>query len=122
MFSEHSFNRVCKIALALLTLIAIIAGIRIFRDGLHIDTNLKSLSPPLSQNAAVNNAVDALSKTAAQQFVMAITSDNEEQLELASEALHDKIDAGKSGISYADQTAAMKSYLSLLTTYRFQIL
>lgn len=122
MFNEHSFNRTCKIALVLLTLIAIVAGIIISRDGLHIDTNLKSLSPPLSQNTAVNNAVDTLSKTASQQFVLAITSDDEEQAKLASDALHEKIDTEKSGISYADQTAAMKSYLSLLTKHRFQIL
>lgn len=119
--TAHNFKRACYIALILLTLVALLGGLAILRNGLHIDTNLKSLSPPLSQDAAVNKAVDKLSTDASKQLIVVVTSKNADDVEDASEALREKIAAQQGPIKYVDQSAAIKHYLALLVQHRFYI-
>jgi predicted exporter len=120
--TAHYFKRACYIALLLLTLLALLGGIAILRNGLHIDTNLKSLSPPLSQDAVVNKAVDKLSADASKQLIVVVASKNADDVEAASETLREKIGAQHGPIQYLDQSAAIKRYLELLIQHRFHIL
>jgi predicted exporter len=119
--TAHNFKRACYTALTLLTLLAMLGGGVILRNGLHIDTNLKSLSPPLSQDAAVNKAVDKLSTDASKQLIIVVASKNADDVEAASDALREKISALHGPIQYLDQSAAMKAYLALLIQHRFYI-
>jgi predicted exporter len=119
--TAHNFKRACYIALILLTLLALLGGLAILRNGLHIDTNLKSLSPPLSQDAAVNKAVDKLSTDASKQLIVVVASKNADDVEEASEALREKIAAQHGPLQYLDQSAAIKRYLALLIQHRFYI-
>jgi predicted exporter len=119
--TAHNFKRACYIALILLTLLALLGGFAILRNGLHIDTNLKSLSPPLSQDAAVNKAVDKLSTDTSKQLIVVVASKNADDVEDASEALREKIAAQQGPIKYVDQSAAIKHYLALLVQHRFYI-
>jgi len=119
--NAHNFKRACYIATILLTLLALLGGFAILRNGLHIDTNLKSLSPPLSQDAVVNKAVDKLSADASKQLIVVVASKNADDVEEASEALREKIAAQHGPIKYVDQSAAIKRYLALLIQHRFYI-
>lgn len=119
--TAHTFKRACYAALILLSLVALLGGFTILRNGLHIDTNLKSLSPPLSQDAAVNKAVDKLSADASKQLIVVVASKNADDVEEASEALREKIAAQQGPIQYLDQSAAIKRYLALLIQHRFYI-
>lgn len=119
--TAHNFKRACYIALILLTLVALLGGLAILRTGLHIDTNLKSLSPPLSQDAVVNKAVDKLSTDASKQLIVVVASKNADDVEEASEALREKIAAQHGPIKYVDQSAAIKHYVALLIQHRFYI-
>lgn len=119
--TASSFKHACYAALILLSLIALFGGFSILRSGLHIDTNLKSLSPPLSQDAAVNKAVDKLSADAAKQLIVVVASKNAEDVENASDALREKIATQHGPIQYLDQSAAIKRYLALLIKHRFYI-
>lgn len=119
--TAHKFQRACYAALILLSLVALLGGFGILRNGLHIDTNLKSLSPPLSQDAAVNKAVDKLSADASKQLIVVVASKNADDVDEASEALREKIAAQQGPIEYLDQSAAIKRYLALLIQHRFYI-
>jgi predicted exporter len=119
--TAHNFQRACYVALILLSLVALLGGFGILRNGLHIDTNLKSLSPALSQDAAANKAVDKVSADASKQLIVVVASKNADDVEEASEALREKIAAQQGPIQYLDQTAAIKRYLALLIQHRFYI-
>jgi predicted exporter len=119
--TAHNFQRACYAALILLSLVALLGGFGILRNGLQIDTNLKSLSPALSQDAAVNKAVDKLSADASKQLIVVVASKNADDVDEASEALREKIAAQQGSIQYLDQSAAIKRYLALLIQHRFYI-
>jgi len=119
--TAHNFTRACYAVLALLTLLALLGGLTILSNGLQIDTNIKSLSPPLSQDAVVNKAIDKLSADASKQLIVVVASKNADDVEEASEALREKIAAQQGPIQYFDQSASIKRYLALLIQHRFYI-
>ena len=119
--SELGFRRTCYAVLFVLTLIAALGGVHIARNGLHIDTNLKSLSPPLSQDAVINTAVDSMTAATSKKIIIAIAGENADEVEESSQALTDKINNQKNPVQYVDQSIVLKNYLELLAQYRFYI-
>ena len=85
--TELGFRRSCYATLVILTLIAIFSALHVTRDGLRIDTNLKSLSPPLSQNKAINEAVDAMTVDNSKKIIIVIAGEDADEVDEAGQTL-----------------------------------
>lgn len=120
--TQHAYHRWCSAILLLLTLIAIACLWSIKRTGLQIDTNLRSLSPSFSLDVEVNQALNAMSAKAAQEFMLVLVNEDEEVLVDASDYLRELIEAETKGIRYQDQTELLDAYATQLTQHSFFIL
>ncbi len=120
--TQHVYHRWCSAILLLLTLIAFGCLWSIQRTGLQIDTNLRSLSPSFSLNPEVNQALNAMSANAAQQFMLVLVNEDEEYLADASDYLRELIETEAKGIRYQDQTELLDIYAGQLKQHSFFIL
>lgn len=120
--TQQFYRRWCTAILVLLTLVALFCVISIKRSGLQIDTNLRSLSPSFTVDAAVNQALNKMSADAAQKFILVLVHPDEDLLIDASDALREQIDNNASAIRYVDQSALLDGYVEQLKQHPFHIL
>ena len=120
--TQHAYHRWCSAILLLLTLIAIVCLWSIKRTGLHIDTNLRSLSPSFSLDAEVNQALNKMSANTAQDFMLVLVNDDEDQLADASDYLRELIETEAKALRYQDQTALLDNYAAQLKQHAFFML
>jgi predicted exporter len=120
--TQQGYRRVCTAALALLTLVALFCFVSIQRNGLHIDTNLRSLSPSFAVDAAVNQALNKMSAQTAQQFMLVLAHPDEDLLAEASDALRELIENDASAVRYVDHSALLDAYVAQLKQHPFHIL
>lgn len=120
--TQQLYRRWCTAALVFLTLVALVCVFAISRTGLHIDTNLRSLSPSFNVDAAVNQALNKMSADAAQKFVLVLVHPDEDRLAEASEQLREMIEADAANLHYVDQSALVDAYAAQLKQHAFHIL
>ena len=120
--TQHAYHRWCSAILLLLTLIAIVCLWSIKRTGLHIDTNLRSLSPSFSLDAEVNQALNKMSANTAQDFMLVLVNDDEDKLADASDYLRELIETEAKALRYQDQTALLDNYAAQLKQHAFFML
>jgi len=88
---------------------------------LTIDTNLKDLSPKLSDKQAVRDNIDKLSNNATKQIVILITAEEENDLNNAVESLQAHIQNSEH-ITLSSTTPLESQVVALLKPYRFNFL
>lgn len=120
--TQQLYRRWCSAALLLLTLVALYCFWAINRSGLQIDTNLRSLSPSFTLDAAVNHALNKMSADAAQQFILVLAHPDEERLADASDALRAMIETDAGTIAYVDRSELLERYINQLQMHPFHIL
>lgn len=120
--TQQAYRRWCTAALLLLTLVAAYCLFSISRNGLQIDTNLRSLSPSFSLSAPVNSALNKMSSEAAQKFILVLVHADEEVLADASDRLRELIESDSNSIRYVDQTALIDAYVAQLKQHPFHLL
>ncbi len=120
--TQQLYRRWCTAALVFLTLVALVCVFAISRSGLHIDTNLRSLSPSFNVDAAVNQALNKMSADAAQKFVLVLVHPDEDRLADASEQLREMIEDDTANLHYVDQSALDDVYAAQLKQHAFHIL
>lgn len=88
---------------------------------LTVDTNLKDLSPTLSEKQAVRDNIDTLSNDATKRIVLLITANEEHTLNNAVESL--QIEISKSDDIKLNSAVSLESHvIALLQPYRFNFL
>ncbi len=120
--TQQVYRRWCRLALIMLTLIAAYCVFTVSRSGLQIDTNLRSLSPSFTLDPAINQALNKMSANAAQQFILVLVHEDEDQLAEASESMRELIEEPSSPIAYVDQTALLETYVAQLQQHSFHML
>lgn len=117
-----SFQICTRLLLALFSLAAIACGLTVLRQGVAVDTNLKSLSPAIAHDQVINQTLDEMSRIAAGQFTLVLTHSDEAELENASDALRELVDEHAEVLHYADRTEVLSDYLAQLGRYPFSFL
>jgi predicted exporter len=117
-----TYLRCSRTLLAILVVLAIACAWLSLRDGVRIDTDLKSLSPAITQDRAVNETLNDMSRLAANQFVLVMTHADDLVLEEASDSLREYIEAHGDVLTYVDQSDVLNDYLAQLTQYPFSFL
>src|SRR5690606_23068956 len=84
---SNRFQICTRVLLTLLTLVGIVCGVLVMRDGVRVDTDLKSLSPAITRDTVINESLDKMSRIAASQFTLVVTHPDADELENASDAL-----------------------------------
>lgn len=120
--TQQFYRRWCTAILVLLTLVALFGLASISRSGLQIDTNLRSLSPSFTVDAAVNQALNKMSADVAQKFILVLVHPDEELLLEASDSLRELIENNTNAIRYVDQSALLDGYVEQLKQHPFHIL
>ncbi len=115
------FLRTARLALILLVTLAVISVVITWRD-LHIDTDLQSLTPAMSADPVVTDAINTMSRIAGGQFRLVLTHADPGALDDASAALQDRVAAHADMLVPADQGDVLDAYLALLAEQPFGFL
>lgn len=121
-FKFNGFLSSTRLLLALLTIVGAYHGALLVRDGVHINTDLKSLSPAITHDQVVNQTLDDMSRIAAGQFTLVLTHPDAEQLEQANDALREQIEDHDTVLRYVDRTAVLKDYVDQVSAVPFGFL
>ena len=93
--STHRFSsrleKIVNIALALLFILCAIFYLSRLWLPVTVDTNLKNLSPALSDNPELRTAIDWLSSSLEQRFILLLEADDEDKLFDIAELLEEKL-------------------------------
>lgn len=118
----NRFQICTRVLLALLTLMGILSGLLAVRDGVRVDTDLKSLSPAITRDKVINESLDKMSRIAASQFTLVVTHADADELEDASDALRLLIEENADVVQYVDRTTVLEDYLAGLSQQPFSFL
>src|SRR5690554_5780839 len=93
MIDVRTYKFYVNALLVLLLIVAAGCAWSVLNKGIRINTDLKNLSPAITQDPIINQALDNMSRLAANQFILVLMHPDETELEDASDALREKIAA-----------------------------
>lgn len=103
-----------------LCVLLLLAGL--LASGVRIDTNLKGLSPALSDDPVVSATLDALTQSAESRVMLVFVSPTAAQAENAAESFSRLLRSGAAGFGADDGEAILSVYTELLRDYQFHLL
>lgn len=116
------FRRYAQWLLVLLCIVVVACGLLAYRDGLHINTDLKSLSPAIARDQVINQTLDEMSSLAAKQIILVLTHPDADLLESANETLLEKIEDLQTTLTLMDRAPVIDDYRARLTRAPFSFL
>jgi predicted exporter len=90
--------------------------------GFQIDTNLKSLSPALSEDLNISEGLDKFSQLAESKFILVISSHDEYELEEAVYLAEEIAGKNLSSVQLVDQASEAESWIESLREHRYFLL
>lgn len=94
----------------------------IFRSGINIDTNLKSLTPVLIENNIIAGGVDKLTSSAESRFIMVLLAESKSDIEISLNRLQ-ALEPNYSDVFYTeDSTAALEKFGAFIKNNQFHLL
>ena len=91
----------------------------IFRSGINIDTNLKSLAPVLIENNIIAGGVDKLTSSAESRFIMVLLAESKSDIEISLNRLQ-ALEPNYSDVFYTeDSTAALEKFGAFIKNNQF---
>lgn len=111
-----------RLLLGVFTVLALLCSLLIFRAGVEINTDLRSLSPTIAQHAVINSALDSMSNDAARQLLFILLHQDQETLAAASDYFQDLIEANEDNIRRRDQAQLLQDYLDIISAHPFGLL
>lgn len=118
-------RRAINIAFFLTIAILLLALVQISRNGLVIDTSLRSLAPEISQDPLSEALINDLSAAASRKAVVVLAADAAAPVAAASEYLRTKLaelDAAGYSVRQADPAETAADYVRLLEEYPYNFL
>lgn len=117
--TSFRFVLVCYCLIGLLGISLALLGLA---SGFSVDTNLKSLSPALSSNVQVSNALDKFANMAESKIVLVLSAPDEDALDNALYRAQELVEERLSHVEILDQSEALQSKLQALLPYRYFLL
>ena len=106
-------------------MILLVAKAQMWRNGLVIDTSLRSLAPQISQDSLSETLIDQLSATASRKATVVLAADARDPVEAASDQLRARL-AELEGAGYtvklADPAETAAHYVRVLEEYPYNFL
>lgn len=122
---DRARRRVIIAAFLAATLILLVAMAQMWRNGLVIDTSLRSLAPQISQDSLSETLIDQLSATASRKATVVLAADARDPVEAASDQLRARL-AELEGAGYtvklADPAETAAHYVRVLEEYPYNFL
>lgn len=121
MFNHSQLVKLCQyLAATLLICIGMFFSYQL-QHGLHIDTNLKTMSPEFAPDSGVQGAIDSLSSSIEKRFTLLLYAQEVDALEDAVDTLTDLVKDGDYAFSVIDELDNFDSYSRMLQRYQFHL-
>lgn len=116
------WQNTCRWLLVSLSLLMLVFALMGVKKGIHLDTNLRSLAPSFSKDAALNQALNQLSAKASQSIILVLAHQDQDTVDQASERMQEwveaAIEADKNNLlAYNNSTEILASYQQLLKNH-----
>lgn len=121
------WQNTCRWLLVGLSLLMLVFALISLKKGIHLDTNLRSLAPSFSKDAALNQALNQLSANASQSVILVLAHQDQETVDQASELMQElvetAVEADKNNLLAFNNSADLaNSYQEALKNHAFYFL
>lgn len=121
-FTGDSLQTYCRFILLASIISIALVGVQQFKNGITLDTDLKSMSPDLLDNKDVQNAVNTLASSVENRFTLLLVAKDYDDIEEALAFFQEDIDWSSAALQRNDTGDNLDTLLSTLTPYRFNLL